>query len=475
MIGQILGGRYQIIQQLGKGGFGITFIAIDTARPGNPQCVVKQFKPMSNDPLTLEVGKILFEREAQKLETLGNHDQIPRLLGYFQQQQEFYLVQEYIEGHDLSQEIVSGTQLNETYVIKLLQDILEVLTVVHQQNLIHRDLKPSNIRRRKSDGKIVLIDFGAVKEVTTQVVNPEGQISHTSFIHTRGYAPSEQLQGQPTFSSDIYALGVICIYALTGINPSPNGLPTNHQTGEIAWRDAYDGRSDRTNLKISPKVANIIDKMVRYDYRQRYQSASETLEAMKALSPKTRPGKLWLGVGVIAIFAPLIIWLFYYLKHSQVSFLTYQNVEHNMQIKYPETWIKQEQGDFGEVARFLPKSLDKSSNCSLEMLIHINDLPQQLLSLNEYKNIAIQKIKSNNPGIAITENQNQGVTLANYNAYKLTYTRKEGECNLQIMEIGTVRNGKAYFITYTAESAKYSEYLPTAEAMIQSFQITEKN
>lgn len=86
MIGQILGGRYQILEKLGEGGFGITYIAIDKGRPGNPQCVVKQFKPMSNDPRTLDTGKILFEREAEKLERLGNHDQIPRLLGYFQEQ-----------------------------------------------------------------------------------------------------------------------------------------------------------------------------------------------------------------------------------------------------------------------------------------------------------------------------------------------------------------------------------------------------
>lgn len=116
MIGQTLGGRYQILEHLGRGAFGITFLAIDLKRPGNPECVVKQFKPISNDPRTLQVARGLFEREAQKLESLGNHDQIPRLLAYFQENQEFYLVQEYIKGHDLSQEIVTGVQLSETYV-----------------------------------------------------------------------------------------------------------------------------------------------------------------------------------------------------------------------------------------------------------------------------------------------------------------------------------------------------------------------
>jgi len=394
MIGQIIGGHYQIVQQLGKGGFGITFIAIDTARPGNPQCVVKQFKPTSNDPHTLEIGKILFEREAQKLETLGNHDQIPRLLGYFPEQQEFYLVQEYIEGHDLSQEIVTGTQLSEAYVTKLLHDILEVLTVVHQQNLIHRDLKPSNIRRRKSDGKIILIDFGAVKEVTTQVVNPQGQINHTSYIHTDGYAPSEQLKGKPTFSSDIYAVGVICIYALTGINPYPNGLPTNEQTGEIAWRD-------RTKIKISPKLANIIDKMV-YDgikRSDRYQSAREVLQAVKGILPKSQPQKSWLAIGVIIAITPLIFWIGYQVitKITKSNFIPYQNSDNTIKINHPENWIPKKPSDFGgEIIQFIPKNQNQANSCPLELTVNASDLPQ-LLSLNEYKNTVLQKIKDNNP------------------------------------------------------------------------------
>jgi serine/threonine-protein kinase len=156
--------------------------------------------------------------------------------------------------------------------VKLLHDILEVLVFVHQQNLIHRDLKPSNIRRRESDRKIVLIDFGAVKEITTQVVNPQGQTIIPTQIGTPGYMPTEQAMGQPTLRSDIYAVGVIAIQALTGINPDPRrgGLPTHPQTKEIIWRD---------RVSVSPKLANIIDKMVRYDHNQRYQSAIDITNA----------------------------------------------------------------------------------------------------------------------------------------------------------------------------------------------------
>ncbi|MHC5859678.1 protein kinase domain-containing protein [Nostoc sp.] len=356
MIGQIIGGCYQILQQLGKGGFGVTFIAIDIRRPGNPQCIVKQFKPMSSDPNTLTIAKRLFDTEAEKLERLGHHDQIPRLLAFFAENQEFYLVQEYIEGHDLTQELISGEQLSEATVIKLLQDILEVLAFVHQQNLIHRDIKPSNIRRRRSDGKIVLIDFGAVKEVSTQVINPQGKTTLTVTIGTPGYMPGEQAKGQPTFHSDIYAVGIIAIQALTGINPYPVGLPTNSQTGEIVWRDAYGGKL-RTH--VSPKLANIIDKMVLYDYRQRYGSANEVLQAIKTLSPKPRSRKLWLSVGAVAIITPILLWILYQFINPQPQLQTYRDPNSPITIKYPLDWQPIKEAFPDEVIRFTPKNQKK--------------------------------------------------------------------------------------------------------------------
>ncbi len=474
MIGQILDGRYQILEQLGKGGFGVTFTAIDTKRPGNPHCVVKQFKPMSTDPYNLEVGKRLFVREAEKLEKLGKHDQIPHLLAYFEENQEFYLVQEYIEGHDLSRELLTGVQLSEAYVIKLLQDILEVLDFVHQQNLIHRDLKTSNIRRRQTDGKIVLIDFGAVKEVTTQLINPQGQVSFPTRIGSPGYMPSEQERGDPQLSSDIYAVGIIAIQALTGINPDPRfggGLPTHPQTREIVWRDAYGGKL-RTH--VSPKLANIIDKMVRYDYRQRYQSADEVLQALKTLSPKRRSGKLWLGVGVAAVITPLIFWILSKIIHLQPTLETYNEPKFGITIKYPSNDWQPNQprsDDFSEVVKFLPTNQKQVNSCSLVITIDVKNLPQELLSLEETKNLAVQKIKNINQSSQITDESQPSTTLSKLDAYKLTYTRQEGQCKLKAMEIGTFINKKIYFITYVAEEKEYNKYLKLAEKMINSFEI----
>ncbi|NEQ21958.1 MAG: tetratricopeptide repeat protein [Microcoleus sp. SIO2G3] len=269
-----LGGRYKIVSELGAGGFGQTFLAEDLHLPGHPRCVVKQLKPQVSDTAGLQTARRLFDIEAQVLYQLGNHDQIPRLLAHFEDNQEFYLAQELIEGEPLTQEFVGGTPWPEERVIALLQDLLQVLAFVHQQHVIHRDIKPSNLIRRKHDRKIVLIDFGAVKQASTQVVNPQSGQTKTISIGTQGYTPKEQLGGNPRFSSDVYAVGIIGIQALTGIHP--RRLQENPQTGEIEWRNHA--------KQVSPELAVILDQMVRYDFRVRYPTATEALEALRNLS-----------------------------------------------------------------------------------------------------------------------------------------------------------------------------------------------
>ncbi|MEQ8756639.1 MAG: tetratricopeptide repeat protein [Coleofasciculus sp. G1-WW12-02] len=277
---QPLGGRYKIESQLGIGGFGQTFLAQDLHLPGHPQCVIKQLKPKTTDAASLETARRLFDTEAQVLYQLGDHDQIPRLLAHFEENQEFYLAQELILGNPLTQEFKKGQQWLESQTIALLQDILHVLAYVHEQNVIHRDIKPSNLIRRQQDGKIVLIDFGAVKQVTTQFSHPQsGQTNLTISIGTQGYVPKEQLGGQPRFSSDVYAVGILGIQALTGTHPRV--LRENPETGEIQWRDL----APHVNLNL----AEILDQMIRYDFRDRYQTATEALFALQSLSSDISP------------------------------------------------------------------------------------------------------------------------------------------------------------------------------------------
>ncbi|NEO54185.1 MAG: protein kinase [Okeania sp. SIO3B5] len=270
MTSKILRHRYKIISELGKGGFGTTYLAVDLDLPDRPQCVVKQLTPSDPRPQVFQVAKKLFDKEAKILHRLGKHEQIPQLFAYFEEGGQFYLVQEFIEGNDLTNEIYPGKKISEKQAIQLLTEILSVLRYVHQQNVIHRDLKPQNIMRRKSDGKIVLIDFGAVKEIKGLTVIRGGQTSITIAVGTPGYMPIEQAAGQPKFCSDIYAVGMITIEALTGVDV--NHFPKDSSTGEIIWKN---------RVNVSDDLGRVLEKMVLYDWRDRYQSIDEVIAEIR--------------------------------------------------------------------------------------------------------------------------------------------------------------------------------------------------
>ncbi|WP_019498157.1 serine/threonine-protein kinase [Pseudanabaena sp. PCC 6802] len=271
MLGTTLVNRYKITRELSHGGFGQTFIAEDLHLPGHPKCAIKQLKPMDTRPVVLEAAKKLFDREAETLYKLGKHDQIPSLLAHFEEGAEFYLAQEFIEGKVLSDEILPGQPLSQPYVVQLMQDILHILDFVHKQGVIHRDIKPANLIRRFSDNRLVLIDFGAVKEASLQRLDPQGHTSSTMAVGTYGYMPDEQANGRPKFASDIYAVGMLGIQALTGV--LPNQLPEDFATGEVVWRNMVPS--------LSPELAEVLDKMARSHFTQRYQSASEAIEALQ--------------------------------------------------------------------------------------------------------------------------------------------------------------------------------------------------
>ncbi|MEB3340783.1 serine/threonine-protein kinase [Okeania sp.] len=290
MINRILRNRYQIKSQLGQGNFGTTYLAIDLSHSHHPQCVVKQLTPLDQRPEVFQLAKRLFEKEAKALKNLGKHNQIPTFFDYFEEAGQFYLIQEFVAENNLTKEIDPNKKFTENETIKLLIGILEVLKYVHQQNVIHRDLKLENIMRRKSDGKIVLIDFGAVKEIKGLTVTSGGHTMTTMVIGTPGYMPSEQAAGKPKFCSDIYAVGMIAIEALTGMRV--NKFPENPSTGEIIWKNQVD---------VSKDLALILDKMVLYDWRSRYQNVDEVITELKNIG-KTPVSMKRLGIfsGIIA-------------------------------------------------------------------------------------------------------------------------------------------------------------------------------
>lgn len=484
MLGQKLGGRYQICQQLQKGGFGFTFIGEDMQRPGNPKCVVKHLKPRVNDPDTLREAQRLFQKEAEIQEHLGNHDQIPRLLARFEENQEFYLVQEFIEGHDLSAELPLGHQLSEAYVIKLLQEILEVLAFVHQHGVIHRDIKPSNIRRRR-DGKIVLIDFGAVKQISTQIINSHGESDVTISIGTPGYMPSEQANGNPQFSSDVYAVGIIGIQALTGI--SPVKFIKDAHTYEIIWRHQAD---------VSSELADVLDKMVCYDFRQRYPSADEALQALSELplhnttkrqhqtqnqttrfpsfstnsstpiQPLPQSNKLLFQLLITAVVTASVIFLFYF-RNPKPTVSWYENHNYGIKIKYPQNWELQKINNpiTGEIVAFL--SPRQSNTDSPEKLtISVEDFSG---TLDEFRDSSIKDIKNHMKDAKIINTTS--TLLSHKSANQLVFTGKDGKNRLKNLQIFTLEEDKAYVITYTAQIENYDEFVRTAETMIKSFEI----
>ena len=207
--------RYQALKLIGQGGFGKTFLAIDHDKPSKPQCVIKQFFPQGQGTGGLQKAAELFAEEAKRLDELGKHSQIPELLAYFiHEDQRQYLVQEYIAGQNLEQELKSQGNFTQDKIRALLLDLLPVLDFIHQRQVIHRDIKPENIIRRAQDNKLVLVDFGAAKAVT-----PVNRSVTGTIIGSAEYVAPEQMNGKAVNASDLYSLGVTCLYLLTGISP----------------------------------------------------------------------------------------------------------------------------------------------------------------------------------------------------------------------------------------------------------------
>lgn len=269
----LLNNRYRVLQTLGSGGFGETFLAEDTQMPSLRRCVIKQLKPIANNPQIYQLVQERFGREAAVLEELGgNSDQIPSLYAYFQLDEQFYLVQEYVEGETLRAKIQQQGLFHESAVRDILISLLLILECVHNQRIIHRDIKPDNIILRHRDSKPILIDFGAVREIMGTVINSQGSTASSIIIGTPGYMSSEQASGRAVYSSDLYSLGMTAIYLLTG--KQPQELEVNPINGELIWKQYA--------LDISPIMIEIIDKAIRYHPRERFTSAREMLEALQS-------------------------------------------------------------------------------------------------------------------------------------------------------------------------------------------------
>jgi serine/threonine protein kinase len=254
---------------LGEGGFGRTYEAIDTDRMDDP-CVIKQFFPQVQGTAALEKAIELFKQEAKRLYELGEHPQIPRLIAYFEQDKRLYLVQELIEGQTLLAELNQQGAFSEEKIRQLLADLLPVLKIVHERGVIHRDIKPENIMRRRKDGKLMLIDFGVSKQVTSTIIGQAG-----TTVGTHGYAPLEQMRGQVYPASDLYSLGVTCIRLLTQCLPQEDGSDELYDAREGRW--IWQGRLPQGRT-ISQELGQVLDKLLKDYVKDRYPSADEVLK-----------------------------------------------------------------------------------------------------------------------------------------------------------------------------------------------------
>jgi serine/threonine-protein kinase len=268
----LLNNRYQILQTLGRGGFGETFLAIDTYLPSARKCVIKLLKPAIQQHQMSEWLEERFQREAVILEELGeHHSQIPRLYAYFSENDNFYLVQEWIEGVTLTEKQQQQGNLSEGEIRDILINILPVLDYIHRRRIIHRDIKPDNIILGAKDGKPVLIDFGIIKETMATVFQPNGTTALSVALGTPGYMPSEQAAGRPVYSSDLYSLGLTAVFLLTG--KTPQNLETDSRSGEILWRKEVP--------RLHSSLATVLDRAIRFHPRDRFASAQEMLKALQ--------------------------------------------------------------------------------------------------------------------------------------------------------------------------------------------------
>ena len=272
----LLSDRYRALKPIGQGGFGRTFLAVDEYKPSRPHCVIKQFFPQDQGTTNPEKAAALFRQEAVRLDELGQHPQIPELLASFEQEHRQYLVQEFINGYNLAQELQHQGAFNEAQIWQLLHDLLPVLQFVHDHQVIHRDIKPHNIIRRRADSQLVLVDFGASKLATSTSLQRTG-----TSIGSPEYTAPEQAMGKALFASDLYSLGVTCIHLLTCTRPS---TLFDTEEGMWVWRDYL-------KSPVSEALGHVLDKLLQHATRRRYQSVDEVVQDLPLLSARgeTKP------------------------------------------------------------------------------------------------------------------------------------------------------------------------------------------
>ena len=506
-------GRYQPIKPLGKGGFGETFQAVNLGRLNQDYCVIKRLyinpKNLGADNTPEQKAAIkqaiekAFKREARVLESLGDKTgQIPSLYDYFSftappfgEDTDFeyqYIVQQYIEGKDLSQELERRGGFSESEIIDVLKQILPVLELIHSVNYdgklsIHRDIKPSNIIREQGTNKLVLIDFGAVKQIIPGESDPQKSV----VFGTPGYAPPEQ--GRIVYpSTDLYALAASCIQLLT----KDNLENIRNYANQWQWRNKYPGIVPDT---VSNELADILDRMLHPQPEARYPSAADVIEAVEKVTSKnqktnqdadvikavekvttenqetnsgnddqttiTNTGKqqpLKLLIGGAAVMMAVFIYIYIILRPTQLSML--KDPATGIELNYPQSWRVETKkiAIIPELKFQLTPTNLPSSPYSPSVFISQEDLPLGE-TLTGYTDSRLQELKDKGHIIETS----QEITINQLPGYQVVYTNKQDpNTPVRFLETWMIYGGKLYILTYSAGDQFYRQFAPDVKKHI---------
>lgn len=460
--------RYWVLKPLGKGGFGETYEVIEGETP-------KVLKLLTYNDVT---GVRLFQQEAHVLMRL-RHPGLPVVEpnAYFtftpknSREPLHCLVMEKIAGMNLQEWLKSRNHqaLEMNLAIDWLEQLARILHLVHSQNYFHRDIKPQNIMIRPN-GQLVLIDFGAVREVTESLERKSG---HVTRIFSQGYTPPEQINGNAEPRSDFFALGRTFVYLLTG--QEPRELEANASSTKFAWRTFAP--------QISKALGDLIDDMMAPAVNGRPQDTLALLQRIAKLNepiktqPKVsfNPKQIFIGTGVamalsiaiaVAAFMPKLI-----PQTAPEKLLTYENSQHGFKIKYPDQWQAQEGLEntvIADVVKLQPPKKDNVDINSGDVIVTVEDFKAKAMSMEEYTEASQKQIKA----ISDVEILEDGSTmLANTKAHKIVFMAKEEENNVKTMQVWTVKNNRAYIITYKAKQTEFPDNLSGAEKIISSLEI----
>jgi eukaryotic-like serine/threonine-protein kinase len=482
MLGSILHSHYKIVKILGIGKSGMTYLATDLDSIDSPLFVIKQIQHVPSSGVMPQVAEKLFEIQSGIAYQVGQHPQIPALMTTFEEAGERFLVREYIDGEFLSQELTAGATWTQTQVFDFLFDLTEILGFVHNFKYIHQDINPHNIIRRH-DGRFCLIGFSSVKDLGSTWPNLVEEDSR--HINDPSYTPYEQEQGVSKLNSDIYAVGAIAIQAIVGKFP----LEKDGYTYELKWRD---------EANINQKLADIIHKMVRPDYRNRYQSAPEVLQALKTFALTQIPAPkslrfqpqlifgmavcgLTLGFSAIKLFSasankpqvtpsPIVAGISSTTGRDRADWQQYTDKAAKLKVKYASNWQQQKIDNIvtGERVIFTAPASTSGNKYPANISIRVENLTNPRITLAQYTQSTIAEIDRYYKDAKFIESSS--TKLAKRLANLVVFTGKdENSAIVKNLEVWTISRGKAYILTYKAAPDRYYESLGKAMTAIESF------